>query len=490
MPMEGHPTGLYDADQARAIDHFAINELGIAALSLMTRAGEVATRRLKALWPSARKITVVCGTGNNAGDGYVLAALLHASGYQVRVINLGNVEGLSLEARTCFDALPKSLAVSDSIDDLQNAEVIVDAIFGIDLNRNVDGIFANAIVSINESGRPVLSLDVPSGLNASTGQVMGYAVLASATVSFISAKIGLKTGAGPDCTGHLYLDDLEIPSAAYESTAPTARSLTYELVKSLLRPRLRGGHKGTHGHALIIGGAPGYRGALMLAGEAAARTGAGLVTLVSNANGPELFNAERPEMMFRTLDNVAALDTVLARVSVVAIGPGLGLAGEAMALFSKVLDCKHALVVDADALRLLADEPIQRQNWVLTPHPGEAAYLLGCDVAEIQSNRVAAAKEIQCKYGGSIILKGVGSVVVANDIPEILMHGNPGMGSGGMGDVLTGIIAALIAQGLSCSNATRLAACIHGLAGDLAAKEGERGLLARDLMGHIRRLVN
>jgi len=266
--------------------------------------------------------------------------------------------------------------------------------------------------------------------------------------------------------------------------------LVYERAKQSLGARARSSHKGTNGHALVVGGAPGFRGALMLAGEAAARAGAGLVTLIGYANGPELFNAERPELMFRAIERPQEMAPILSRADVVAVGPGLGLDSAAMNRFACVLESSLPLVVDADALRLLGDEPLTRDNWVLTPHPGEAAHLLKCGVADVQADRIAAAKEIQYVYGGMVILKGAGSVIIGGDIPEVLAHGNPGMGSGGMGDVLTGIIAALIAQGIDCQNAARLSACIHAKAGDRAALDGERGLLARDLMPHIRRLVN
>ena len=491
MLIRGQPAFLYDAGQAKAIDNFAINELEISALTLMTRAGQAAMRCLKQNWRSVRKVVVVCGKGNNAGDGFVLARYLRESNYQVRTIYLGGDSILSTEAGACLEAMRTAgVESSEDLSALEDAELIVDALLGIGINRAVDGKYAEVISRINASGSPVLSLDIPSGLEASTGKILGGAVVASATVSFITPKVGLYTGAGPDYAGQVFFEDLDMPILAYEKIAPSARMLVYERAKESLSPRQKSSHKGTNGHALIVGGAPGFRGALMLAGEAAARAGSGLVSLIGYAHGPELFNAERPELMFRAIEKPTEMETSLARADVVAIGPGLGLDAAAMARFSRVLESPLPLVVDADALRLLGNEPVQRQNWILTPHPGEAAHLLACSIADVQSDRISAAQEIQQRYGGMVILKGAGSIIIGGDIPEVLIHGNPGMGSGGMGDVLTGVIAALIAQGLDIRNAARLAACIHAKAGDRAALADERGLLARDLMPHIRRLVN
>ena len=228
----------------------------------------------------------------------------------------------------------------------------------------------------------------------------------------------------------------------------------------------------------------------MLAAEAAARVGAGLVTMCGYASGPELLNTERPELMYRGIDQAQEMRDLFARVNVIAIGPGLGTDEAAFARFAAALETRLPLVVDADALRLLAAQPLERNNWVLTPHPGEAALLLGCTVDDIQSDRLEAARKIVARYGGTVILKGVGSIVISDSGDEVLLHGNPGMGSGGMGDVLTGVIGGLLAQGLDLSQATRLGACVHARAGDRAARCGERGMLARDLMPHIRRLVN
>ena len=320
------PAALYDANQARALDRFTIDQLKVPALTLMTRAGEAAMRCLQANWRGVRKVVLVCGGGNNAGDAYVLARLLHNNHYQVALIQVGETSKFSGEAETCFRAM-RDVGVEPLRDwsSLEEAELIVDAIFGVGLDRDVGGAFGEAVQRINRAGCPVLSLDVPSGLNGSTGRVMGFAVKAAATISFMTAKLGLYTGSGADYAGQVFNDDLDTPVLAYEKILPAARTLTHKKVKVLLGARSRAGHKGTHGHAVIIGGAFGYRGALMLAGEAAARSGAGLVTLIGYANGPELVNVERPELMFRGVEKIEEAVELLDRASVVAIGPGLGI---------------------------------------------------------------------------------------------------------------------------------------------------------------------
>ena len=485
------PTLLYTAVEARALDNYTIEALQVPALTLMTRAGEAALGCLQQNWRSARSIVLVCGAGNNAGDAYVLARLLHQKGYQVAVIEVFPAAKKSDAAQNCFQVMKGAGVVpTENYACLTQADVVVDAVFGVGLNRNVGGEYAAAIEQINQSNKPVLSLDIPSGLNASTGQVMGSAVRASATISFMTAKIGLFTGAGPDQSGQIFVDDLDTPSVAYQNVAASAQTLTHKKVRDLLPARLRSGHKGTHGHVLVLGGAEGYRGALLLAAEAAARAGAGLVTMLGYASGPELINVERPELMYRGIANVHEMREFTGRAKAVAIGPGLGTDESAIARFAAILETDLPLVVDADALRLLAAEPHKRDNWVLTPHPGEAALLMDTTVEDIQSDRLTAAQNIVERYGGTVILKGVGSIIVTGFGNEVLLHGNPGMGSGGMGDVLTGVIVGLLAQGLSIEQATRVGACVHARAGDRAAKSGERGLLARDLMPHIRSLVN
>ncbi len=485
------PAALYDAAGVRALDRAAIDGLGLSAHTLMLRAAAAVLRRLETEWSAIRHITIVCGIGNNAGDGYALASLAQRAGYVVNVVQVGSTDGLGEAARSFLDTLlAAGLHLGDDFSAIDSAELIVDALFGIGLGRPVAGDFAAAISRINRSTVPVVSVDMPSGISADTGSRMGTAVHATLTVTFIALKLGLFTGDGPDYTGAIEFDDLELADLNTTNAVPTATVFTENDVAGILQPRARTAHKGDNGHVLICGGSPGYVGAVQLAGAAAARAGAGLVSIATHPALAQVANSSRPELMVHAVETAAQLGALIERVDVVAIGPGLGQSDWAMGLFATALSAKRPLVVDADALNLLAQEPSVRNDWILTPHPGEAARLLATSTSEIQTDRLTAANALQQKYGGVVVLKGAGSIVHDGKLPVVLRAGNPGMGSGGMGDVLTGLIAALVAQGFALDDAARIGACVHANAADRAAFDGERGLLASDLLPYIRALLN
>ncbi len=482
---------LYDAAAMRALDRAAIDRCGIPGLELMRRAGGAAFALLRRRWPDAVTLRVVCGAGNNGGDGYVVAHLARAAGLAVVVLPVGDPARMGPDARVCRDAwLAGGGHESPDAGSLASADVIVDALFGIGLERPVEGAARATIEAINAAGRPILSLDVPSGIDASTGARRGVAVRASATVTFIAPKQGLLTGEAPDCVGTLELADLDVPPAAFEQVAPTAERLAFATVRDALGPRSRVAHKGDHGHVLIVGGAPGYAGAVRLAAEAALRTGGGLVSVAAHPQVASTLNAGRPEIMVHAAATAAELRPLLTRATVIAVGPGLGQGEWGMDLFAAVRGLRQPQVLDADALNLLASDPDRRPDRVMTPHPGEAARLLGCTTGDIRRDRFAAVRALAARYDGSVVLKGAGTLVYTGGLPAVLTEGNPGMASGGMGDVLTGIVAAAIAQGLPPPMAARYGAALHAAAGDRAAREGERGLLASDLLAQLRALVN
>ena len=487
-------SALYDVAGARALDAAAVRDALIPSLTLMTRAGRAAHDFIRQRWHEAQRVVVVCGLGNNAGDGYVVARELCESGLTVSVVQVGDASRLSGDAKITYEALLEGgVNPRAELAPLAGADLIVDALLGIGVSREVEGLFADAIAAMNDAPAPVLALDVPSGLDPERGRVLGAAVQATATMTFIASKPGLHTGAGPDYAGTVVLDQLGVPAAVYESIDPVAQLITVNDVAGALAPRAATAHKGHHGHMLIVGGSPGFAGALQLAGEAAARVGAGLVSLFTpqedDSSAGITCNPIRPELMVHSGGD-SLLAMLAERADVVAVGPGLGHGAAASASFARIISGDYPLVVDADALRLLAAEPWQRDDWVLTPHPGEASALLDTTIAAVQDDRLAAARALVARYGGSVVLKGAGSVVSDGGRPAIVKHGNPGMGSGGMGDVLTGVIAGLIAQGFSPAVAARVGACIHSAAADRAARDGERGMLARDLMPHLRALVN
>jgi len=488
------PRALYRAEQVRALDRVAIEKYGIAGEVLMERAGQGAFALLQQLWPEARDITVLVGTGNNGGDGFVVARLAHEAGFTVRVLQVGDPEKLRGDALTHarrYEAAGGELSFYNELS--ERTDVIVDAMFGTGLEREVRGAWAAAIEDVNCDAAPVLALDIPSGLHADTGRILDAAVQASATISFIGLKQGMFTGDGPVCCGAIYFDALEVPARVYAGEILSARRIDLHGVRYLLHPRSATTHKGQMGHVLVIGGDYGFGGAARLAAEAAARTGAGLVSLATRPEHVLPVLSARPEIMVRGVERADDLTDLVEKASVIAIGPGLGRGGWGSALWRSISRVAKPLVVDADGLNFLSEAPLHRDDWVLTPHPGEAARLLGRNTLKIQSDRFFAVRELRLRYGGVSLLKGAGTLVSTDDSrPEgICSGGNPGMASGGMGDVLTGVIAGLIAQGFTLGDATELGVCLHAAAADAAALDGgERGMLASDLLPQLRRFVN
>lgn len=491
--MRAHPAGIYTAAQVRDLDRCAIERFGVPGYELMTRAGHAALDCLRRAWPEARSLVVFCGPGNNGGDGYVVARLARALGMRVHAVALADPSRQAGDARRAFDDFA---AAGGRCEDwhphsVRLGEVIVDALFGTGLTRAVDGRAAEMLAAINDSGRPVLSLDVPSGLDADRGQPLEVAIRAACTVTFVGRKLGFYLGAGPDLAGRIEFDDLGVPPAVYDQVPAAARLLEDSCVAAALPPRARSSHKGRHGHVLVVGGAAGMGGAARLAAEAALRVGAGLVTAAVHPASVAAL-AGRPELMSVALHSPVDLDAVLARASVVALGPGLGQSSWAREVLAAVLAASQPLVVDADALNLLAQSGTSRESWVLTPHPGEAARLLGITSAAVQDDRLGAASTLQSRYGGTVVLKGAGSLVqTARDGAWICDRGNPGMGTAGMGDVLTGVIAGIAGQCDDLALAARAGVFVHAGAGDRAAlRGGERGLTAGDVIGELRASVN
>ncbi|MCF6323454.1 MAG: NAD(P)H-hydrate dehydratase [Gammaproteobacteria bacterium] len=487
------PHTLYRAADVRELDRIAIEEFSIPGIELMTRAGAAAFAVLSSRWPQARRIAVICGGGNNGGDGFVIARLAQAAGREVSVALLVDVNSLKGDARLAYEAM---VTVDIEVQPmraglLDNSDVIVDAMLGSGLNRDVKGHWQDTIVALNAASVPVLAIDIPSGLDANSGAAMGVVVQAAVTISFIGLKQGMLTAGGPECCGDILFDDLEVPQAVYEKVAPAASRIDSGRLSVLLPRRVRSAHKGDCGHVLLIGGAPGMSGAIQLAGEAALRCGAGRVSIATAGEHAAVLNQSQPELMMHAVADAAALRSLMKRADVIAIGPGLSTAAWGMAMFDTVLTSDVPLVVDADALNLLAREPFMRDDWVLTPHPGEAARLLNMSTSQIQADRFCAADALQRQYGGVVVLKGAGTLVIdQNGTVSLCDAGNPGMASGGMGDVLTGVIAALMAQGLNLSDAATSGAWLHASVADRAALAGERGLLASDLMPHLRAIVN
>ncbi|MDT8896437.1 NAD(P)H-hydrate dehydratase [Halomonas sp. I1] len=491
-PLNRH--ALYRAEQVRELDRRVIAS-GVAGFALMQRAAASAWRYLRATWPEVHRLSVLCGGGNNGGDGHVLAALAAAEGLSVQRILVKPVEALEGDARRAAEMADAAGVGREAWHDGMRltGELMVDALLGTGLSGEVRGASRSAVAAINASGRPVLAIDIPSGLHADTGAELGEAVRATHTVTFIGDKLGLHTGRGPARVGTLVVEDLSAPRDVFDEMAPVAWRLDQSMIATLLPPRERDAHKGVAGHALILGGAPGMGGAGLLAAEACARLGAGKVSLATDPAHVAASLIRRPEVMAYGVRGLADLGDLPARTDVLIVGPGLGRGSWGQAMLQGAMAAEKPLVVDADGLNLLANRFAgqRRDDWILTPHPGEAARLLGMTTAEVETDRPAAALALQQRFGGVVVLKGAGSLVAGPDGMAVCPYGNPGMASGGMGDALSGMLGALVAQGLSLEVAARLGVVVHALAADMAVRQGgERGLLAGDLASCARILVN
>ena len=487
------PTEIYSVASVRAIDYAAINDAGIAGYTLMTRAAEAALTAAQARFAHTTRWQVICGSGNNGGDGYVLARLAAATGLDVSVVALSPPESLQGDAATAWQDF---VAAGGAVDRYEGAidaaaDLLVDALLGSGLERDVAGPFAAVIDAINQHAASVVALDIPSGLSADSGAVMGVAVQADLTVTFVGLKCGLFLNDGPDYVGELRFAGLEIPAECRATQKAQLRRIDRSMIRALLPPRQRNAHKGDFGHVLIVGGGPGMSGAVRLCGEAALRSGAGLVSVATHPAQHAVVASGRPELMCHATENAADLAPLMERATTIAIGPGLGTGAWSRSMFDTVMQCGLPLVVDADALNLLRESEVRRPDWILTPHPGEAARLLECTVGEVQEDRCGALTKIADRYGGTAVLKGSGSLVTAAAGANWLCTaGNPGMAAPGMGDVLTGIIAAMRSQGLSAEMAAVAGVDIHAHAGDAAAASGQRGLIASDLLQELRAWVN
>ena len=504
FPSNLYTAALYTAKETRELDRIAIEDRGIAGIRLMKRAGKATFNALVARWPGS-PVTVFCGAGNNGGDGYVIAALAAEQGVAVQVVQVAPAEKLKGDAKTAYQyaqAAGVPMVPFTECLDLQTG-VLVDALLGTGFQGGVREPFAQAIRQINHSGLPVVAVDIPSGLHSDTGAASEVAVNADLTVTFIGTKRGLLTGRGSALCGELLFSDLEVPADIYDQVESSAQQLELEDLLAALPPRQADAHKGNFGHVMVIGGDHGYGGAVAMAAEAALRVGAGLVSVATRPEHVSAILARRPELMVNGVASGQELEPLLENgPTVLVIGPGLGQSPWSEQMLQQAAATGLPMVLDADALNIVSQDRVISEpggeHWVMTPHPGEASRLLGLSMgkegcAEVRADRFAAINELHKKFRCPVMLKGAGSLVqVSADQPVgICTAGNPGMATGGMGDVLSGVVGGLLAQKLSADIALPLAVCLHATAADKAVEvSGERGLLATDLMPHLRKLVN
>ena len=488
---------LYSANTVRKIDQLAISELNNNAIKLMNRAGMAAFDELVQAFGQPSLITVFCGTGNNAGDGYILAARAAQKCIPVQVVELSKTEKFSDETlRARQYAIDNNARLIDFDPDLDIQQgVIVDCLLGIGYKGQLRQPYDQAIALINAAELPVLSMDIPSGLNPDTGAVEDNAVTADLTVTFVAAKQGLFTGKGPALCGEVIYHSLDISEQLFDQFQPSAKlSDLFELLELL--PHFVGDeYKNQRGHCMIIGGDHGYGGAASMAAEASLRVGSGLTSVATQPQHVSSILARCPEIMAYGVISGQQLEPWLEKPSVLVVGPGLGRSAWSEQLLQKAVASGLPMVLDADALNILADGRVVKATdhaWVLTPHAAEAARLLNVSVAEVEANRFSAVQQIQQKYNAVVILKGPGSLIAAdNQITKICPYGNPGMATAGMGDLLSGIIGGLIAQCLSLQDAAELGCCLHSAAADkLVDDSGYRGIAATDVLPHLHRLLN
>ena len=510
---------LVTAAEMRELDRAAIEERSIPSIRLMENAGQAVVRAMERLFAPlhGKTVTIVAGKGQNGGDGFVVARLLRRKRCKARVALLCSPSSLKGDAATNLRRFQKAGGRCQAVDTeaaltrvlaplLPASDLLVDAIFGTGLNAPVTGIPASAITLMNASGRPIIAIDLPSGLNGDTGAVWGTAITAALTVTLARPKRGLYLGVGPNHTGLIRVADIGIPADLIAAAKIPVMLLQAADIRPWLPTRPRTAHKGTFGHAGIIAGSAGKTGAAAMAAMAALRVGTGLVTVaaprsVSDALEAKLLEAMTcpvPETEARTLSK-QALEPLLAFAAdktALAIGPGIGTHPETQALVHNLLvEAKRPMVLDADGLNAVAGhtDMLGRASGplILTPHPGEMARLLETTPAEIQRDRLGAASRLARERNVCVVLKGAGTIVAAPDGRlAVNSTGNPGMATAGTGDVLTGILAGLLAQGLPVWEAACAGVYLHGLAGDLAASEqGEAGLIAGDVIRAVPRAI-
>ena len=490
------PEALYTAAECRDIDRRVIEGGTVSGYELMTQAGQFAFDVLTEKFPDTKSLIIICGRGNNGGDGYVLAGLAKHAGLAVKVFALGGPTTDDAASAMEFAQQQECNIIncsggSDLTEEFRSTDILIDALLGTGVDRPVTGYLADLVNSINNSKVPVLSCDVPTGLNSDTGSVMGCCVKANITTTFIALKAGMFTADGKEFCGLVKFSDLQADSSAYLQSKPVAKLISSSSLEKIIRPRLESAHKGTTGYAAIIGGSPGMVGAVLMAGKAAYRIGAGRVKVLTHLEHSSALALSCPELLTHGMEKNDT-EVQYNQFQAIAIGPGLGQDEWARKLFNQVIQSKLPLVVDADALNLLALEKIKRENWILTPHPGEAARLLNCSVRDVQNNRFEAVNLIVEQYGGVCVLKGSGSLIASQGrVTRVCNSGNSGQATAGMGDVLTGCIVGLVVQGYSLFDAACLGTWLHATAADVLANEnGKIGMLATDLFPQLQKLHN
>jgi ADP-dependent NAD(P)H-hydrate dehydratase / NAD(P)H-hydrate epimerase len=499
--------------QMREADRRTIEEIGIPSLVLMENAGRQVVAAMEAMHDDLtdRHVAVLCGPGNNGGDGFVVARTLAQRGVEVSVFLLGQVADVRGDARTNLEILGHLgltvVEIADSqawelhFSEVSNCTLIVDAIFGTGLKAPVSGLIQSVIADVNASGIPIVSIDLPSGLSADSTELIGDSIDADLTITVAAPKLPLVLPPAETRAGDILIADIGIPAGVLESLdGPRLELLTRSAMREFINPRMPDSHKGDYGRVLIVGGSRGKTGAPHLSALGALRSGAGLVTIATPTSCQAVIAAMAPEYMTEALDEAEegldpdAVERVLELArDVVAIGPGLGQAAGTRDFVLRLVDrATMPLVIDADGLNAFGRDPDrlagrEGRDVIITPHPGEMGRLVGMSTEEVQANRLDIARNFAVVHHVYVVLKGHRTLIATPDEKVFINPtGNPGMATGGTGDVLTGMMAAWLAQLLDAEAACKLAVYLHGMAGDLAETDkGEVSMTAGDLAGHI-----
>ncbi|WP_125720997.1 NAD(P)H-hydrate dehydratase [Pseudoalteromonas rubra] len=484
------PQVAYTAQAVQANEAEAARLAGSTLSALMQRAGAALFDYVSRLSLSG-PILILTGKGNNGGDGYVLARLCNQAGMAVEVLALFDPSQLQGDAQQAYQAyLDGGGVISNAVQMQSTPALIVDAVFGSGFRGQLPDKVAEVFRQLASCSAHRLAVDIPSGVNGSTSEVARDAFVADVTMTFIALKQGLLSGSAKHHAGQVYLAELGVGQEFAQLVSASCHYLSGEALLAKRPVRAADAYKNRCGHVLLIGGGPGMAGAIRLAGEACLRAGAGLVSVATHPDNQAMVLQGRYELMVHGVANADALQPLLEKADIIVIGPGLGQSPWARALFDAVRQCTQGVVVDADGLNLLAGQPGQWQNAVLTPHWGEAKRLCaGIETDPETSNRFGMSNALAQYYQACVVLKGPGTLVQQAQRLNINRSGCAAMASAGMGDVLSGIIAALLAQGLSKFDAAMLAVYIHGLAAEKAAHDGAHGLLASDLFVHIRGII-
>lgn len=514
---------IYTRENVRELDFTAINKYKISGYDLMQKAAKAAFLNVLKKWPGQNKFFIFCGIGNNGGDGFVFSKLAKERGYNVKVILCGdeskikgdakkayidckdsNIDILKIKDELVFDEMKLKIFAKKNEDNIlvgdlvENKKgVIVDALFGTGLNKKLDSFWIKIINFINEQQKyKKLSIDIPSGLNANTGITMGACINSDLTITFVGRKQGLYTGMARDYCKEIIFDDLGIPKEVYSEVLNSGELLDLDILKAKnLADISHCTNKNNFGHVLIVGGNLGMLGASILAAKSALRSGAGLVSVATRDEHASLIPINTPEIMSKgiEIEKIKELSVLIDRANVILIGPGLGLDNWSRKIFSMVIDAvaDKLLIIDADGLNLLSEMKYNNKNCIITPHVKEASRLLNITTDEINKDRFDCCKKLFEKYCATVILKGAGTIIYGEGQRfYITTAGNYGMATAGMGDVLSGVVAALCARGISLIEAAKLASHVHALAADKEIKNGKKGMIATDLLKWIRVLLN